>query len=66
MRIIRMLSGKFHLVYVNVVRTSNNLPCIVVVEKLATDLVRDSIKGQLAHLNQIVNVIPEIFHGDLG
>jgi alkylated DNA repair dioxygenase AlkB/tRNA G10 N-methylase Trm11 len=61
MRIVRKLSGKFRLVHVNVIRTSNNLPCIVVVEKLATDLVRDAIKGQLAHLNQFVNVSPEIF-----
>ena len=61
MRIIRKLSGKFSLLHVNVIRTSNNLPCIVVIRKLEADYVRDSIKGQLAHLNQFVNVSPEIF-----
>jgi 23S rRNA G2445 N2-methylase RlmL len=61
MRIIRKLSGRFQLIHVNVVRTSNNLPCIVVIEKLESDGVRDAIKGQLAHLNQFVNVSPEIF-----
>jgi alkylated DNA repair dioxygenase AlkB/23S rRNA G2445 N2-methylase RlmL len=61
MRIVRKLSGRFKLVHVNVVRTTNNLPCIVVVEKLPDDEIRDSIKGQLAHLNQYVNVSPEIY-----
>ena len=31
------------------------------IEKLNDDIVRDSIKGQLAHLNQYVNVSPEIY-----
>jgi 23S rRNA G2445 N2-methylase RlmL/alkylated DNA repair dioxygenase AlkB len=61
MRIVRKLSGRFKLVHVNVVRTTNNLPCIVVVEKIPDDEIRDSIKGQLAHLNQYVNVSPEIY-----
>jgi alkylated DNA repair dioxygenase AlkB/23S rRNA G2445 N2-methylase RlmL len=61
MRIVRKLSGRFRLLHANVVRTTNNLPCIVVVEKLPVDVVRDSIKGQLAHLNQYVNVSPEIY-----
>ncbi|KAG7374794.1 DNA-N1-methyladenine dioxygenase [Nitzschia inconspicua] len=60
-RIIRKLSGRFNLLLVNVIRTSNNLPCIVVIEKLESDRVRDAIKGQLAHLNQFVSVSPEIF-----
>ena len=61
MRIVRKLSGRFKLLHVNVVRTTNNLPCILVVEKLPVDEIRDSIKGQLAHLNQYVNVSPEIY-----
>mmetsp|Transcript_5793 Transcript_5793/g.11324 ORF Transcript_5793/g.11324 Transcript_5793/m.11324 type:complete len:776 (+) Transcript_5793:144-2471(+) len=61
MRIVRKLSGRFRLLHANVVRTTNNLPCIVVVEKLPFDEIRDSIKGQLAHLNQFVNVSPEIY-----
>ncbi|KAL3898283.1 MAG: hypothetical protein SGARI_006715 [Bacillariaceae sp.] len=61
MRIVRKLSGRFRLLHVNVIRTSNNLPSIVVVEKLPHDVVRESIKSQLAHLNQFVNVSPEIF-----
>ncbi|VEU39051.1 unnamed protein product [Pseudo-nitzschia multistriata] len=61
MRIVRKLSGRFRLLHANVVRTTNNLPCIVVVEKLPTDEVRESIKGQLAHLNNFVSVSPEIY-----
>jgi tRNA (guanine6-N2)-methyltransferase len=61
-RIIRKLSGRYRLLCVNVVRTANNLPCIIVIEKLVTDEIRDSIKLQLMHLNQFVNVSPEIYN----
>lgn len=61
-RIVRKLSGRYKLLSVNVVRTTNNLPCIVVVEKLAVDELRESIKAQLAYYNQYVNVSPEIYH----
>ena len=61
MRIVRKLSGRFKLLHANVVRTTNNLPSIVVVEKLPVDEIRESIKGQLAHLNQYVSVSPEIY-----
>jgi 23S rRNA G2445 N2-methylase RlmL/alkylated DNA repair dioxygenase AlkB len=61
MRIVRKLSGRFRLLHANVVRTTNNLPCIIVVEKLPVDELRESIKGQLAHLNQFVSVSPEIY-----
>ena len=58
-RIVRKLGGRYKLLRVNVIRTANNLPCIVVIEKLATDELRESVKGQLAHLNQYVSVSPE-------
>jgi hypothetical protein len=45
-----------------VVRTTNNLPSIVIVEKVAVDEVRESIKGQLAYFKKYVNVSPEIYH----
>jgi len=61
MRIVRKLSGRFKLLHINVIRTTNNLPSLVVIEKLSTDIIRDSLKGQLAHLNQYVNVSPEIY-----
>lgn len=61
MRIVRKLSGRYKLLSVNVVRTTNNLPSILVVEKLAADDVRDSIKGQLAYMNQYVTVSPEMY-----
>jgi tRNA (guanine6-N2)-methyltransferase len=60
-RIIRKLSGRYRLLSVNVIRTANNLPCIIVVEKLATDEIRDSIKRQLMHLNKFVTVSPEMY-----
>jgi tRNA G10 N-methylase Trm11/alkylated DNA repair dioxygenase AlkB len=60
-RIVRKLSGRYRLLSVNVVRTTNNLPCIIVIEKLAADELRESIKGQLAYMNQYVNVSPEIY-----
>lgn len=61
-RIIRKLSGRYRLLNVNVVRTTNNLPSIVVVEKLAADEVRDSVKRQLAYLAQFVNVSSEMYN----
>ena len=60
-RIVRKLSGRYRLLNVNVIRTTNNLPSIVVVEKLERDELRDSIKGQLAYMNKYVNVSPEIY-----
>ena len=60
-RIVRKLGGRYRLLNVNVVRTANNLPCIVVIEKLAVDELRESVKGQLAHLNQYMSVSPEMY-----
>ena len=60
-RIVRKLGGRFKLLNVHVVRTGNNLPCIVVIEKLAVDEIRESVKGQLAHLNQYMSVSPEMY-----
>ena len=60
-RIIRKLSGRYRLLSVNCVRTTNNLPSIVVVEKLAVDEVRDAVKRQLGYLGQFVNVSSEMY-----
>ena len=60
-RTVQKLSGRFRLVHVNVVRTTNNLPSIIVVEKLPVDVQRESLKSQLAHLNQFVSFSPEIY-----
>ena len=60
-RIIRKLSGRYKLLSVNVVRTTNNLPSILVIEKLAADDVRDSVKRQLSYLAQFVNVSSEMY-----
>eukprot|EP00578_Thalassiosira_sp_NH16_P018309 CAMPEP_0181094364 /NCGR_PEP_ID=MMETSP1071-20121207/9954_1 /TAXON_ID=35127 /ORGANISM="Thalassiosira sp., Strain NH16" /LENGTH=780 /DNA_ID=CAMNT_0023176689 /DNA_START=50 /DNA_END=2392 /DNA_ORIENTATION=- len=59
-RIIRKLSGRYRLLSVNCVRTTNNLPSIVVVEKLAVDEVRDAVKRQLGYLAQFVSVSSEM------
>jgi len=61
-RILRKLSGRYRLLSVQVVRTSNNLPCIVVVEKLERDLLNDQVKDQLAYMSQFVNISPEMYH----
>ena len=61
-RIARKLGGRYRLLRSNVVRTSNNLPCIVVLEKLPQDIMNDSIKGQLAYMSQFVNVSKDIYH----
>eukprot|EP00980_Cylindrotheca_fusiformis_P008616 scaffold1830_cov117-Cylindrotheca_fusiformis.AAC.15 len=61
-RIVRKLGGRYRLLSVNVVRTTNNLPCIVVVEKLEEDELLDAIKGQLSYYNQFVNVSPQVYH----
>jgi len=50
------------LLSVNCVRTTNNLPSIVVVEKIATDEVRDAVKRQLGYLAQFVNVSSEMYN----
>ena len=60
-RLVRKLGGRYRLLSVNVVRTANNLPCIVVIEKLAVDELHESVKGQLAHLNKYVSVSREIY-----
>ena len=60
-RIVRKLSGRYRLLSVNVVRTTNNLPCLIVIEKLAVDEIRECVKSQLAHLEQFVNVSPEMY-----
>jgi hypothetical protein len=61
-RIIRKLSGRYRMLSVNVVRTTNNLPSIVVIEKLAVDEVRTSVKRQLGYLAQFVNVSSEMYN----
>eukprot|EP00934_Nitzschia_sp_Nitz4_P007453 Nitzschia sp. Nitz4//scaffold20_size174350//106782//108935//NITZ4_002112-RA/size174350-snap-gene-0.221-mRNA-1//1//CDS//3329541839//7443//frame0 len=60
-RILRKLSGRYKLLSVQVVRTTNNLPSILVVQKLERDELRENIKGQLAYMNQYVNVSPEMY-----
>jgi len=60
-RIVRKLGGRYRLLSVNVIRTTNNLPCLVVIEKLAVDQVRESVKGQLAHFNKYVSVSSELY-----
>ncbi|GAX13725.1 mRNA N1-methyladenine demethylase [Fistulifera solaris] len=61
-RIVRKLSGRYRLLRCNVVRTTNNLPCIVVIEKIGVDTLNDAIKGQLAYMSQYVNVSSEMYH----
>jgi tRNA G10 N-methylase Trm11/alkylated DNA repair dioxygenase AlkB len=61
-RIIRKLGGRYRILRANVVRTSNNLPCIVVIEKLPRDILNETIKGQLAYLSQFVSVSSEMYH----
>jgi len=60
-RIIRKLSGRYRLLSVNCVRTANNLPSIVVIEKVAVDQVRDAVKRQLGYLAQFVSVSSEMY-----
>lgn len=60
-RILRKLGGRYRVLSANIVRTSNNLPCIIVAEKLAVDELNASLKGQLASLNRFVNFSPEIY-----
>lgn len=61
-RIVRKLGGRYKLLSCNVVRTTNNLPCIVVIEKIGVDVLNDAIKGQLAYMSQYVNVSSEMYH----
>jgi tRNA G10 N-methylase Trm11 len=60
-RIVRKLAGRYRLLNVNVVRTTNNLPCIIVIEKLGKDELRESVKGQLSYMSKYVNFSPEIY-----
>ena len=39
----------------------NNLPCILVVEKVDRDLLHESVKNQLAYMSQFVNVSKEMY-----
>merc|ERR1712098_157187 len=61
MAILRRLAGRWNPLCFQVVRTTNNLPCIVVVEKLAQDVARDSLQRQLYDISQYVNMAPETY-----
>lgn len=61
-RLLRKLSGRYRLLSATVVRTTNNLPCLLVVERLGRDIVHDGIKAQLAHMSQYVTVSKDLYH----
>jgi 23S rRNA G2445 N2-methylase RlmL len=61
-RILRKLGGRYRILKVFVVRTTNNLPCIVVAEKVGHDALHDSIKSQLSYMSQFVNISSEMYH----
>jgi len=61
MSVLRKLSGRWRSLCFQVVRTTNNLPCIVVVEKLAQDLMRDNLQRQLYDMSHFVNLAPEMY-----
>jgi tRNA G10 N-methylase Trm11 len=61
-RILRKLGGRYRILRANIVKTTNNLPCIIVAEKLAMDDLNESLKGQLASLSRFVSVSPEVYH----
>ena len=64
MRILRRLSGRYRVLRggFQVVRTTNNLPCIVVVEKLAEDVHHDALKRQLYFYSKFVSISPQMYH----
>eukprot|EP00928_Gymnodinium_smaydae_P070599 TRINITY_DN54406_c0_g1_i1.p1 TRINITY_DN54406_c0_g1~~TRINITY_DN54406_c0_g1_i1.p1 ORF type:complete len:750 (-),score=97.47 TRINITY_DN54406_c0_g1_i1:119-2368(-) len=61
MSILRRLSGRWRTLGFQAVRTTNNLPCIVVAEKLPQDVVGDNLKRQLYEMSQYVNLAPEMY-----
>lgn len=61
-RILRKLGGRYRILSIMIVRTTNNLPSIIVVEKLEKDVLRDLLKRQLAKLSPFVNVSAEMYH----
>jgi len=62
MRILRKLAGRYAILKIFVVRTSNNLPCIVVAEKLVEDTMHESIKQQLNYMSSFINISTEMYH----
>jgi len=60
-RILRKLGGRYRILKCQVVRTTNNLPCILVIEKVSRDLLYESVKGQLSYMSQFVNVSKEMY-----
>ena len=60
-RILRKLGGRYRIIKCMVIRTTNNLPCILVVEKVERDLLHESVKNQLAYMSQFVNVSREMY-----
>lgn len=62
MRILRKLSGRYKLLSIQVVRTTNNMPCVIVVEKLSHDVVHETLKHQLYDMSQYVNISPEMYN----
>jgi len=61
MTILRRLAGRWKPLCFQVVRTTNNLPCIVVVEKVQQDVARDALQRQLYDTSQYVNLAPEMY-----
>lgn len=77
MTILRRLSGRFRTFpgSFQVVRTTNNLPTICVVEKVAHDFLHKGLSRQLFDMSKYVNLAPEMYravhdigakHGKLG
>eukprot|EP00929_Paragymnodinium_shiwhaense_P048140 TRINITY_DN24386_c0_g1_i2.p1 TRINITY_DN24386_c0_g1~~TRINITY_DN24386_c0_g1_i2.p1 ORF type:complete len:496 (-),score=64.63 TRINITY_DN24386_c0_g1_i2:269-1756(-) len=61
MAILRRLAGRWQPLCFQVVRTTNNLPCIAVVEKIGQDTARDALQRQLYDISQYVNLAPEMY-----
>ena len=60
-RILRKLGGRYRILKCMVVRTTNNLPCILVIEKVSRDLLHESVKSQLSYMSQFVNVSKDMY-----
>lgn len=60
-RILRKLGGRYKILSVSIVRTTNNLPSLIVIEKIGQDTLVDSVKNQLGYMSQFVNFSKEMY-----
>lgn len=62
MNLLRTLAGRWRTLCFQIIRTPNNMPCMVVVEKLPRDMMREALQRQLYDMSHYINLAPEMYN----